>query len=144
MVWEEYFHIILIWQDINKNITTHQSFSLQLSFQRSCSAVPGHLHWQLTFRLMTLFVLFMWNTLKSCRWRWCAKSPDLLCVIQWTIARWAPLSMGSRQEQWGWVSMPSSRGSSETQGSNPHLLQLLYLQADSLLYICEAIDALRQ
>ena len=36
-----------------------------------------------------------------------------LFVTLWTVAHWAPLSMGlSRQEYWSWVAMPSARGSS--------------------------------
>ena len=48
----------------------------------------------------------------------------------WTVAHQALLSMGILQARW--VAMPSSRGIFPTQGSNPHLLHLLYWQAGSL------------
>ena len=52
---------------------------------------------------------------------------------QWTTALQAPLSMGfSRQEYWSRLPLPSFRGSSQTQGSNLHLLCLLHWQAGSL------------
>ena len=50
-----------------------------------------------------------------------------------TAARQAPLCTGILQARiLGWVVMPFSRGTFPTQGSNPHLLGLLYGQVDSL------------
>ena len=50
-----------------------------------------------------------------------------------TTAHQAPLSMGILKARiLEWVAMPSSRGSSLTQGSNPSLLYLLHWQAGSL------------
>ena len=46
----------------------------------------------------------------------CASSLScvLLFVTPWTVARWAPLSMGfSRQKLLEWAAMPSSKGSSQ-------------------------------
>ena len=41
----------------------------------------------------------------------------------WTVVHQAPLSMGILQARvLEWVAISFSRGSSETQGSNPHLL----------------------
>ena len=55
-----------------------------------------------------------------------------LFVTPWTVARQAPLSMGfSRQEYWCGLPCPPP-GIFPTQGSNPHLSRLLYLQASSL------------
>ena len=51
----------------------------------------------------------------------------------WTVAHQAPLSMGILQAKiLEWVTMPASRGSSQTWGSNPHLICLLHWQAASL------------
>ena len=55
-----------------------------------------------------------------------------LSVTPWTIACWAPRSMGfSRQEYWNGCRFPL-QGIFLTRGLNPHLLHLLPWQADSL------------
>ena len=52
-----------------------------------------------------------------------------LFVTLWTIDHQAPLCMGfSRQEYWSGLPFPPP-GDLLTQGSNPHLLHLLYWQA---------------
>ena len=63
---------------------------------------------------------------------------SLSCVrlfeTPWTVAHQTPLSLEfSRQEYWSGLPFHSSRRSSQTQGSNPHLLCLLHLQTGSLL-----------
>ena len=56
-----------------------------------------------------------------------------LSVTPWTVAHQAPLSMGIPQARiLEWVAVPSSRGSSPNQGSNPRILCLLYWQMGSL------------
>ena len=55
----------------------------------------------------------------------CAKSLHHIQFFKtlWTVAHQAPVSMGfSRQEYWSGVAMTSSRGSSQTQGLNLHLM----------------------
>ena len=60
-------------------------------------------------------------------------SPVQLFVTPWTVAHQAPLSMGILQVRiLEWVAMPSSRGVFQTQGSNRHVLCLLYWQVDYL------------
>ena len=55
-----------------------------------------------------------------------------LFATLWTVALQAPLSMGfPRQEYWSELPLPPL-GIFPTQGSNPHVLCFLYLQADSL------------
>ena len=55
-----------------------------------------------------------------------------LFVTRWTVARPAPLSMGSsRQEYWSGLPYPP-QGIFPTQRSNCHLLSLLHWQASSL------------
>ena len=55
-----------------------------------------------------------------------------LFVTPWTVAQQAPLSMGfPRQENRSGLPFPIP-GDLPTQESNPHLLQLLHWQADSL------------
>ena len=57
-----------------------------------------------------------------------------LCETPWTVAHQTPLSLEfSRQVYWSGLPFHSSRRSSQTQGSNPHLLCLLHLQTGSLL-----------
>ena len=54
-------------------------------------------------------------------------------MTPWSVAHRAPLSMGfSRQGYWSGLPCPSSKGIFPTQGSNLHLLCLLYWQASSL------------
>ena len=56
-----------------------------------------------------------------------------LFATLWTVAHQAPLFMGfSRKEYWSGLPCPPP-GIFLTQGSNTHLLHLLYWQADSLL-----------
>ena len=55
-----------------------------------------------------------------------------LCATLWTVAHQAPLSMGfSRQEYWSGLLCLLQR-IFPSQGSNPHLLRLLYWQVGSL------------
>ena len=74
---------------------------------------------------------------------WLIKIPLCVCVLSrfshvllfatlWTIARWAPLSMGfSRQEHWSELPYRPP-GNLLTQQSNQSLLHLLHWQARSL------------
>ena len=84
---------------------------------------------------ITLYLCFLLSLLYSLQLG-CASS--LSCVqlyeTTWTGARQTPPSLEfSRQEYWSGLPFPSSRRSSQTQGSNPHLPCLLHLQTGSLL-----------
>ena len=53
-----------------------------------------------------------------------------------TVAHQAPLSMGFSRQEYGWVAMPSSRGSSQPKDQTPvSYVCLLHWQVDSLLLV---------
>ena len=73
-----------------------------------------------------------WNIARISFFLWCWHQGWNMHVCSRTIAHQAPLSMGlSWQEYWSWLPFPPP-SILLTEGLNPHLLQFLHWQVDSL------------